>query len=129
MKRPGWSAYSKIIVLVLLSLGLFPLVANGDKYRSSVKRVRQTASKQDLATMRNAISRYTSDKLRPPQSLQDLLNEHYLREIPTDSLTGKRDWVPHFGNVEVGPGKTLYGIDDVHSSTTGTSDEDTPNNE
>jgi len=69
--------------------------------------------------MRQAIKNYTADKERPPQSLQDLLDEHYLRVIPTDPLTGKKDWVPHFGNVVVGPGKTSFGVDDVYSSTNG----------
>jgi len=118
MKRPGRSANSKAAVLVLLSFGLFLLVTRGDEYRRSVKRAREAVSKQDLAVMRNAIKSYTSDKLRPPQSLQDLSDERYLREIPTDPLTGKRDWVPHFGNVRIGPGKTLFGIDDLHSSAT-----------
>jgi general secretion pathway protein G len=76
--------------------------------------------------MRDAIKHYTLDKERAPQSLQDLVDEHYLREIPTDFLTGKKDWVPHFGNVEVGPGKTSFGIDDVNSRTTKTNSEGTP---
>jgi hypothetical protein len=56
---------------------------------------------------------------RPPQALQVLLNEHYLRVIPTDPLTGEKDWVPRFGNVVIGPGKTAFGIEDANSSSNG----------
>ena len=38
-----------------------------------------------------------------------------LREIPTDPLTGKTDWVPHFDTVVLDKGRTTFGIDDVHS--------------
>ena len=129
MKRPGWSHNSRITFLVLLCLGFVLLVTKADEYQRSVRRTREVASNRDLTRIRDAIESYTSDKLCPPQSLRDLVNEHYLREIPIDSLTGQRDWVPHFGNVKVGPERTLYGIDDVHSSTTKINSEHTPNNE
>ena len=60
--------------------------------------------------------------------MQDLVDGHYLPVIPCDSLTGKKDWVPHFGNVRVGSGKIAFGIDDVRSRTIPTS-EGTPHND
>ena len=45
---------------------------------------------------RYAIDEYTLSKQQAPQSLQDLVNEHYLKEIPTDPFTQKKDWVPQF---------------------------------
>jgi general secretion pathway protein G len=117
MKRPTWTRKSKVALLCLLLSGLFVLFIQSSTYRKSIKRARAAASRQDLAVMRQAITNYTADKERLPQSLQDLLDEHYLRVIPTDPLTGKKDWVPHL--VVVGPEETSFGIDDVHSSTDG----------
>jgi general secretion pathway protein G len=117
MKRPVLSVKSTVALFAVLFSGIF-LLGIRDIYQRSLKRSREAVSKQDLALMREAIKHYTSDKMRPPHSLQDLLDEQYLRKIPTDSLTGKKDWVPHFSNVTVGPGKTLFGIDDVRSNTT-----------
>ena len=114
MKRPIWSRKSKAAFLVFLSSGFLTL-ATGSLDQHSAKRWREAESKTGLAVMRPAIEHYTEDNGKPPQSLKDLLDEAYLREIPTDPLTGKKDWVPHFGNVLVGPGKTSFGIDDVHS--------------
>ena len=124
MKHPAWARKSKVALLILLLSGLFVLLIQST-YRKSIKRTRAAVSGQDLAVMRQAIKNYTADKERPPQSLQDLLDEHYLQVIPTDPLTGKKDWVPHFGNVVVGPGKTCFGVDDVDSITNG---EDMRNN-
>jgi general secretion pathway protein G len=82
--------------------------------------------RQDLQTMRMAIDDYTVEEKDPPQSLQDLVDKRYLREIPANPFTGKKDWVPTFSNVIVGPGKTAFGIDYVYSSTTKTDSEGRP---
>jgi general secretion pathway protein G len=117
MNHRAWGRKSKFALLSLFLSGLFVLFIQSSTYRKSIKHAKAAVSRQDLAVMRQAIKNYTADKERPPQSLQDLLDKHYLRVIPADPLTGKKDWVPHFGNVVVGPGKTSFGIDDVHSST------------
>jgi general secretion pathway protein G len=68
--------------------------------------------------MRQAIDGYTVDKERAPQSLQDLVSGHYLKEIPTDPITGKKDWVPEFSDTVLTPDQTMTGIADVHSNST-----------
>ena len=62
--------------------------------------------KTDLQTMRTAIDNYTMDKLQAPQSLQDLADAHYLRELPIDPFTQQRDWVAHFGDTLISPEQT-----------------------
>ncbi|MBI3483954.1 MAG: prepilin-type N-terminal cleavage/methylation domain-containing protein [Acidobacteria bacterium] len=74
------------IILILLSL------ATG-RYQQSVVRAKEASLKQDLAVMRKAIDQYTLDKLAAPQSLDDLVSAGYLREVPTDPITGKKDWL------------------------------------
>ena len=76
--------------------------------------------------MRMAINDYTVEEKGPPQSLQDLVDKGHLRLIPVNPFTGKKDWVPIFSNVVVGPGKTAFGIDYVYSSTTKTDSEGRP---
>jgi len=49
--------------------------------------------------------------------MQDLVDGKYLPEIPTDPLTGRKEWVPHFGTVVLDDGRTTFGIDNVHSSS------------
>ena len=129
MKRPFRLANTKLALIIFMFFGLFLLGIYGGEYRRSSKRAREVVTNHDLAILRHAIKTFTTDKLRPPQSLQDLLNEHYVRVIPNDSLTGKPDWVLHFGNVKVDPGKTLYGIDDIHSSAMKIDSESIPYNE
>jgi general secretion pathway protein G len=67
--------------------------------------------------MRQAIDAYTLDKQQPPQSLQDLIKGHYLKEIPTDPFTRKKDWVPYFGDTVLSSEQKAIGIADVHSGS------------
>ncbi len=48
--------------------------------------------------MRQAIDNFTLDKQAAPQSLEDLVDAHYLREIPMDPVSQEKDWVLHFGD-------------------------------
>jgi len=83
----------------------------------SAQRKREATLKQDLVTIRVAIDNYTIDKQRAPQSLQDLVNGHYLKEIPTDPFTDKKDWVPQFDSVVLSAEQSSTGMVDVHSAS------------
>lgn len=98
------------VCLIVLTSGL----ASG----CSARREREAILKQSLFMDGQAIDTYTLDKERAPQSLQDLVNEHYLKEIPTDPFTRKRDWVPKFADIVLNENQTTTGIDDVHSNST-----------
>ncbi len=99
------------IILILLSL------ATG-RYQQSVVRAKEAALKQDLAVMRKAIDQYTLDKLGAPQSLDDLVSAGYLREVPLDPITGKKDWIVDYEtDVLFSPEQTSTGISNVHSAS------------
>jgi general secretion pathway protein G len=99
------------IILILLSL------ATG-RYQQSVVRAKEASLKQDLAVMRKAIDQYTLDKLAAPQSLDDLASAGYLREVPTDPITGKKDWLVDFEtDVLFSPEQTSTGVSNVHSAS------------
>ena len=99
------------IILILLSL------ATG-RYQQSVLRAKEASLKQDLAVMRKAIDQYTLDKLAAPQSLDDLVSAGYLREVPTDPITLKKDWlVDYETDVLFSPEQTSTGVSNVHSAS------------
>ncbi len=76
------------VILILTSIAI-PM------YQQSILHARESALKQDLTTLRSAIDQYTLDKEKAPQSLDDLVQAGYLREIPKDPITGKADtWQP-----------------------------------
>ncbi len=68
------------LVVVLASLALVG-------YQNSIVRAREAVLKEDLFRLRDAIDQYYADKNKWPQSLQDLVTDGYVREVPEDPIT------------------------------------------
>ena len=74
--------------------------------------------KEDLHVMRAAIDSYTMDKQKAPQSLDDLIQDGYLRSIPEDPMTHSNDtWVTDTSDALSFGGSDRSGINDVHSGS------------
>jgi general secretion pathway protein G len=117
MNRQAGLPRIKILLLVLLcSTSVFILVFSRDLYNISVNHARESVLKRELQSMRMAIDKYTVDNQHPPQSLQNLVDQRYLRMIPTNPITKKVDWVPHYVNLDLGDGKSAVCINDVRAS-------------
>jgi general secretion pathway protein G len=108
----GFTILELMIVMMIISILIGMAVVVYDK---TVKRSREAVLKQDLQTMRQAIDNYTLDKQQAPQSLDDLVEAHYLREVPIDPVCHQKDWVTHIGDTVLSPDQTSTGVDDVHS--------------
>jgi len=102
------------IILILVSVAL-------PAYNQSILRARESVLKQNLFTLRSVISQYTLDKQKAPQALDDLVSAGYLKQIPTDPVTGKNDtWVPDQEEntiMSVDQQGDEGGIIDVHSGS------------
>ena len=57
-------------------------------YKAVVLNAKETVLKDNLRTIRRVIDQYTADKKKAPQSLQDLVDAGYFRELPLDPITG-----------------------------------------
>ena len=107
------------IIVILVSIGV-PI------YTKSILRAREAVLHDQLFTMRQMIDEYTMDKQQAPQSLDDLVSEGYLREIPKDPITNsKSTWKVDMEDTLKAADQTQPGMVDVHSGATGTSLEST----
>ena len=112
-----------VVMIILILLG----IAAG-RYEKTIQRSRETVLKSDLKVMREAIDNYTLDKQAAPQSLDDLQQAGYLREVPVDPITSAKDWDPQYDNVVMSPDQVTTGITDVHSHSSRTASDGTPYN-
>ena len=99
------------IIVILASMGMA-------QYRNSVVRAREAVLKEDLFRMRDAIDQYYADKNKYPSSLEDLVTDGYLREIPVDPFTNSKDtWQPVNAEANVTDTTAQPGIYDVKSGS------------
>ena len=73
------------IMIILLSVAL-------PTYQRSIQHARETVLQENLWQMDRAIDQYAADKGKFPQSLDDLVKDEYLREMPIDPITEKAEW-------------------------------------
>ena len=126
-RRRGFTLVELLIVMTILSIIISMAVPI---YQRSIQRAKESVLKQNLFTLRTVIDEYTYDKQRAPQSLQDLVEFGYLREIPVDPIVGTRtDWIIVMEDAVASVDQTSPGIFDVKSSSGDVSLEGTPYNE
>jgi general secretion pathway protein G len=106
------------IIIILASVAL-------PQYQKTIMHARETVLRDDLFKMRSLLDQYAADKGKLPQSLDDLVTEHYLREIPKDPITDNKDWTVVTGDDPYST-EGSSGVTDLHSSSGDTSTEGTP---
>ncbi|HEY7212929.1 MAG TPA: type II secretion system protein [Bryobacteraceae bacterium] len=108
------------IISVLLAIAL-PI------YQKSIVRAKESVLRNNLFTLRTMIDEYTIDKQKAPESLQDLVSEGYLRQIPQDPMTGSDNtWKVIMEETPVGGSTNPPGIFDVRSGSDKASLDGTP---
>jgi general secretion pathway protein G len=119
---PGFTLLELVMVMTIIVI----LAAVGvTAYQQIQLKARETILKEDLRTMRKMIDQYAADKEKLPQSLEDLVTEQYMRDVPIDPITGQKDWVVDIGDDTVSrEGGT--GVIDVHSAAGGEGSDGTP---
>ncbi len=95
-------------------------------YQKSLIRAKETVLHSNLVAMRSAIDEYSYDKQKAPQSLQDLVSDGYLREVPKDPVANSTDWKIIMEDAGQAVNSTEPGIFDVRSNASGKSQEGTP---
>jgi general secretion pathway protein G len=119
MKRRRYQrGFTLIELMVVISIIVILMSVAIPRYQNSILRARETVLRDDLYTLRSTIDQYTLDKQKAPQSLQELVEAGYLKQLPKDPFTNARDsWVPQTDDSLMSPDQTEPGIIDVHSAS------------
>jgi general secretion pathway protein G len=115
------AGFTMIELMIVIAIIFILLGIAAGRYQMTVQHSREAVLRHDLQVMREAIDNYTLDKEAAPQSLDDLQQAGYLREVPTDPMTSQKDWVADFDNVVMSPDQTITGMVSVHSNSQRTS--------
>jgi general secretion pathway protein G len=80
----GFTLIELIIVMAILALLISIAVP---RYFAHIERAKEATLKQDLNVMRDAIDKFYGDKGRYPETLEELTEKRYLRNVPVDPIT------------------------------------------
>lgn len=111
------------LIVILATMGLV-------QYRQSIVRSKEAVLKEDLFRLRDAIDQYYADKNQYPSTLEALVTDGYLRQMPKDPFTNSEGtWQiveaePDPNNVTAQPG-----VYDVKSGAEGVALDGTNYNE
>ena len=112
-------------LMIVISIMLILMGIAVPMYNQSVQRARESVLRQDLFTLRSVIDQYTLDKQKAPQSLDDLLQAGYIKQIPKDPMTNEANWEVVQEDLLQAVDQQEPGIDDVHSASGATSSDGT----
>jgi general secretion pathway protein G len=126
-RRFGFTLIELMIVMAITAVLMAIAVPI---YTRSIQRSKESVLKNNLFTLRTVIDEYTYDKQKAPQTLQDLVSDGYLRQVPVDPITGSNDsWKLIMEDATNTANQTQPGIFDVRSGSDLTSLEGTPYSE
>jgi general secretion pathway protein G len=125
------------LIIVMAVIGILATIALPN-LKNLPRRAAESVLKSDLRTFRGALDLYRADKGHYPPTLEALVEEEYLRAIPTDPITkSPSTWVVVFEEIDpdAQPAETdlpeggALGVEDVFSGAPGNSLDGTPYSE
>lgn len=119
--------FTLIELMIVISIMIILISVALPAYNQSIHRARESVLRQNLFTLRSVISQYTLDKQKAPQSLDDLVQAGYLKQIPVDPMTASSStWVVQQEDTTLmSVDQQEGGIDDVHSGSEATASDGT----
>jgi general secretion pathway protein G len=129
LPRAGQSGFTLLeLIIVIAIVGILATIAM-PALKNVPIRAKESVLKTNLRTLRDMIDQYYGDKGKYPTSLDALVDEKYVRKLPTDPMTHSSEtWVPEYEEIdpEHPPAETESdpakpGIIDVHSGAPGNS--------
>lgn len=114
---PAWG-FTLIELLIVMSIMAILAGVALALYENGTTRARESVLKKDLYEMREKLNEYYADKNTYPPSLDALVEEKYLREIPVDPFTQSADtWEEVLSEPDAGNPADQPGVFDVKSGS------------
>ena len=85
----GFSLLEMVAVLTVITILAAIALPN---YHRATQKAREAVLKENLFWMRDAIDQFYLDNGKYPLALEKLVEENYIREIPVDPITEKKNW-------------------------------------
>ena len=124
MRRDGAreSGFTLVELMVVMAIIVILAAIGVASYTNSITRSKEAVLREDLYRLRDALDQYHTDKGKYPGSLDDLVQEKYLRAVPTDPFTQTTDsWQTEMSEPDPSNPSDSPGVSNVKSGAEGTS--------
>jgi general secretion pathway protein G len=108
----GFTFIEMVIVIVMMGILLGIAIP---VYRAQLRNSEEAVLKHNLAIIRERLDQYKADHNKYPQSLEELVQAEYLREIPEDPMTESNEWEEIYEDFDPNEPDVQPGINDVKS--------------
>ena len=120
--------FTLLELMIVISIIIILAAITLPQYQKTIAATRESVLRYDLHRMRELIDQFAADKGRLPQSIDELVTEGYMREVPVDPFTNQKDWSIATGE-DPNSNEGESGMTDIHSSSGDISSEGTPYSE
>jgi general secretion pathway protein G len=117
LRRKEDRGFTLIEMMIVISLILILISIAVPAYNRAILRAKEATLRQDLFTLRDVVQQYTLDKQKAPQTLDDVKQAGYIRDIPVDPFTGEANWTLDMEDALLAVDQQEPGIWDIHSSS------------
>ena len=105
------------LMIVMTVVGILASIAVPN-YRWGLIKAREAVLRENLYTFRTTIDQYYADQGKFPDSLSEMVDKKYLRELPKDPFTNSKDsWVTVQPPAPTDGGELKGSVYDVHSGS------------
>lgn len=120
--KPRPHGFTLIELLVVLAIIATLVSIAAPQYFGAADRARETVLREDLNVMRDAIDKFHGDTGKYPESLQALVDKRYLKAIPVDPISERKDGWEEIRAL----GSAASGIVNIKSGAPGKASDGTP---
>lgn len=111
------SAFTLIEMMIVMAIIVILIAVAVPFYQKALTRAKESVLHNNLFAIRSAIDEYAFDKQKAPQSLEDLVKEGYLRNVPRDPITQNNEWKIIMEDAGQAVDSANPGIWEIHSES------------